>query len=772
MRIILFIAVFFFGEVFFSQDFGIGSWRDHLPYGNVTHVEKLNNKIYAATQYALFTVDLEDNHVERLTKINALSDFSITALGKNDNQQTIILGYANGNIDLIQNDVITNLSAIPNSSMTGDLQIYSIHNSGDLAYLACGFGIVVLDVSKQEVKDTYIIGNGGAQIEINDVVTNDTAIFAATNTGIKYALLDSPFLSDYSAWYDFQPPHPNSKYSIIETDGSKLFVNLSIDTGYANDTLFYFNGTTWDTTSFFINDDFYAISTSSPEIIVSANGRILKLNSNLDVLETVFALGGSNPIAPNAAIFDGVDYWEADRETGLNKIRNSWSYNSYLISGPYTNEAFSLSAKEDLLYVAAGRPEGTNWNNTYNWRGVFVYDQYNWDNYSSKTKPEFTDSTYDITHIAIDPKDENHIFISTFNDGVIEMQGSQFINRYSFYNSSLQISNIHGGNQVKVAESQVDNNGVLWVANSFVGEPLSVFAEGKWKSFYCGSSASDKVITDIYADQTYGYIWLAVKSTGLLVYNYNSTPLDESDDEYFMLTTSEGQGNIPNSIINDITEDQDGEIWIGTEEGPAVIYNANQIFDGGDFDAQQILIEQEGVIQVLLETEPISAIKIDGGNRKWFSSASGGIFLMSADATEMLHTFTAENSPLFSNEVNDLAINENTGEVYIATTLGIQGFKSDATTPDLTFDSIYAYPNPVRPEYTGPIAIKGLMNNSSVRITDASGNFVFAGQSIGGEATWNGLNSKGERAATGIYYVFVIDENGQSKAATKIMFIN
>lgn len=754
-----------------AQEFSLGSWRDHLPYSNVTHVAQIDDIVYAATPYAVYTVDLEDNSTTRYTKINLLSDFAVSAMAKNASQKTIIVGYENGNIDLIKNDKVINISAIPNSSLTGDMRIYNIHSENEFAYLACGFGIVVINVKKEEVKDTYIIGNGGMQIKINDITINDTSIIAATDNGIKYANKNEAFLSDYSVWKNLNVPVSGS-YSIVAQGQEYLFANLQIDTGYSNDTLYTFNGVSWDTTSFLISNDFYDVNVEGDEVLISANGSVLRLSQNLEIRETVFSLGGSTSISPNGAIYDGLDYWVGDRENGLNKVRNSWLSESYLLSGPYSNEAFSLAAKGDMLFVSAGRVEGTNWNNTYNWRGVFAYNQYDWKMYSSKTYTEFTDSTFDVLSVAINPKDENHIFINTFVDGVIEMQDGEYVDRFSFYNSSLQVSNIHGNNQVKVAEGQIDNNGVYWAANSFVSEPLSVYTEGEWKSFYCGPSATDKLITDIYVDKTYGYIWMAIKSTGLLVYDYKSTPLDETDDEYKLLTTAEGAGNIPNSIINDITEDRDGQIWIGTEEGPAVFYNPTEIFNGSDFDAQQVLIEQDGVIQVLLETEPISAIEIDGGNRKWFCSASGGLFLMSADATEMIHTFTSDNSPLFTNEINDIAINENTGELYIATSIGIQGYKSDATEPQLTFDSIYAYPNPVRPEYTGPIAIKGLMNNSSVRITDASGNFVFSSQSIGGEATWNGLNMKGRRAATGVYYVFVVDENGESKAATKILFVN
>ena len=318
-----------------------------------------------------------------------------------------------------------------------------------------------------------------------------------------------------------------------------------------------------------------------------------------------------------------------------------------------------------------------------------------------------------------------------------------------------------------------DKDGNFWVANAFVNEPLSLYTPDEvWKSFTCSAEMKGGICTDLYIDKTNGYIWMAAKGGGVMVYDNNQTPLDETDDQFKNLSTSEGNGALPSDIINTIVEDKNGAIWLGTENGPVVIYNPKNIFDGGSYDAQEVLIEQDGILEVLLGTEDINEIVIDGANRKWFATEGGGLFLISEDGTTMINSFTTENSPIFSNTINALAINPNTGEVYVGTDKGVMGYKGEATEPNSSFSNVYAYPNPVRPEYEGKIAIKGLTNNSDVKITDASGNLVASTTSLGGQAVWDGKTLSGERVATGIYYVFIVTEDGSDKIATKLLFIN
>jgi ligand-binding sensor domain-containing protein len=207
--------------------------------------------------------------------------------------------------------------------------------------------------------------------------------------------------------------------------------------------------------------------------------------------------------------------------------------------------------------------------------------------------------------------------------------------------------------------------------------------------------------------------------------------------------------------------------------GICVFYSPENFFiPGQNFDAQQILVQEGSYTQYLLENEMVTAIAVDGANQKWIGTDRGGVFLFSPDGTKKIYHFTIDNSPLFSNRITALAINPLTGEVYIGTDKGIISFKSTATEGGDTFSDVYAYPNPVKEGYTGYIAIKGLVQDAEVKITDISGRLIFATKASGGQAIWDGKNFSGKRAKTGVYLVMASNSDGSEKIVTKILIIN
>jgi len=756
-----------------AQDFGVGTWREHLPYNRTIAVDVVGSKTYAATPYGLYYFDSEDNNLERFNKINGLSDFSVTAMQTNQQNNTLIVGYQSGNIDLIKNGRVINVSAIVASNLLGDKQIYGIHNEGKYAYLACGFGIVVLDVTKEEVKDTYIIGVGGSQVIVYDIAINDTKIYAATDEGIYSADKNNAFLADHTIWnVDSSIPNFAGEFNIIHYANDKIYANLQVE-GYGTDTLYFLENGVWNQLDVLAISDQLAIENKEGNILVCQHGIIAELDANNELISSLFTYNGIG-MEPNGCIWDGNNYCIADDRYGLNISKTNWTTSNYLITGPSSNYVFDLDCIDDKLWVATGRVDGTIWNNTFNSNGIYSFDQYDWSQISrgAIASPTLLDSTYDFVHVTIDPTDPAHAYASSFSGGVVEIQGTEVVNRYSYYNSTLQVSNLHGGGSVKVSSTALDGDQNLWVANPFTNKPLSVLtSDGEWMSFNCGSELNNQLCIGIMVDQN-DDVWISFQNKGILVYDFNDTPLDASDDQYKLLTNSEGNGNLPSRIVTTMVEDLDGEVWVGTESGPAVFYNTQGVFDNSaDYDAQQVLIDQDGSVQLLLETENISDIQIDGGNRKWFATKGGGLFLMSADASELIYSFTKDNSPLFSNNIIALAMNHITGELYIGTDLGIMGYKGEATVGENDFSDVYAYPNPVRSDYTGTIGLKGLMENSDVKITDAAGNLVFNTTAIGGQATWDGNNIFGERVASGVYYCFAVSTSGKSKAATKILFV-
>jgi len=328
---------------------------------------------------------------------------------------------------------------------------------------------------------------------------------------------------------------------------------------------------------------------------------------------------------------------------------------------------------------------------------------------------------------------------------------------------------------IRVSGMEIDRNtGTLWIGGSGSADLLYAKTQaGEWYSFDIEGIGSI-TLSDIAIDNI-GQKWVvAPRGVGMVVFNDNGTLSSTGDDQSIKLTQNANNGNLASNSVFCIASDFDGEIWVGTDNGISVFYSPESVFAGGNFDSQQILVEQDGYAQYLLENETVTAIAIDGANRKWIGTAKAGVFLMSDDGTEQIQHFTVENSPLFSDQITSLGIDHLSGEVFIGTDKGIISYKGTATwgNPEFTEDDVYAYPNPVEPHYEGPIAIKGLVRDADVKITDAAGHVVYATVADGGQAIWNGNSFNGRRAKSGVYMVFASNEDGKETFVTKILFIN
>ncbi|MBI3237410.1 MAG: ABC transporter substrate-binding protein, partial [Flavobacteriia bacterium] len=351
------------------------------------------------------------------------------------------------------------------------------------------------------------------------------------------------------------------------------------------------------------------------------------------------------------------------------------------------------------------------------------------------------------------------------------VQDGLVTNIYSPTNSLLELSSLGNGNTC-ISAVEYDENGNLWMLNGYSLQPLKVrLSDGTWKGFETGTD-SKNVFTGKLAIDYNGNKWFGIYGTGLVGYDDNGTPETPGDDSYKTLTTGEGLGNLPSENVTAIAVDFDNEIWIGTEAGFGVLYNSDGIFSGSNgYDASRILITYEGNVEYLLGSTSITDIEIDGGNRKWIATASNGIFMLSADGQQVLAEYTKENSPLISNNIMDMEFNQVSGELFIITDLGMVSMRVDASFEDETYESTTVFPNPVKPDYFGPVTIQGIRYDSDVKITDVAGNLVYKTTSNGGTATWNGKTINGEDVASGVYLIWTATNTGKSKKVGKVTVI-
>ena len=764
----------------------IGHWRDHFQYRKTIAVVQGNEDIYCATTTAIFKYNEQSGETERYTKVNALNDVDILAVGWNTEQSALLVGYRNGNLDVIRGGNSTNLPDIKRSSIVGDKGIYTMLERGGLVYLGCGFGIVVVDLVRMEVKDTWLIGPNAAQLQVNSIAFHGDSIYAATQQGLYAAWQAEANLAAYTNWHKRPDvPGANGKFSAVLSFGDKLLVNhkKSSDPSVPLDTAYYYDAG-WHIMEAIQGNVNMAlrVSPDGSTLTVTQQGRVRQFNTALG--ETYYAdrASGNSPMDPVDAIGrTGGGLWAATRRHGLVRFNGEEDVVDIYPNGPANNSVYRMSSAKGSLYVTTGAPSG-NWGDEFRKDGVHYLVDGRWATTDLTNDPlfasgsnDFAGGLNDVMPVQVDPEDGTHAFVGSWDDGLLEMRNGRGVGFFGADNSSLQRDQNSSSNSVGtlVGGLAYDEKGNLWVTNSNCSSPISVrMKNGTWHSFSANTAlANNTLVSDIIVGKN-GYKWIVrPRSSGMLVFTDNGTPSEPGDDQAKALSTFEGQGKLPSMDVFAVAEDKDQQIWVGTGKGVAVFYNPDAVFTSSNFDAQQILIEQDGNVQILLETESVSAIAVDGANRKWLGTQTGGLFLVSADGTKQIAHFTAANSPLPSDNVICLSIDAITGEVFIGTDQGIIGYRSDATEGSLTADCASVFPNPVRETFTGPVAITGLVQGSDVRITDVAGNLVFHTISLGGQAIWPATDLSGNRVSTGIYLVLAVDPDGKRKCNTKVAVV-
>ncbi len=760
----------------FSQIPAIGEWRTHMPYNLVIDVAIADDIVYAATPYNLFTYNTVDNRIERFDKIKGLSSVDVTEIGYNKQRKEVLVAYSNANLDVIDTEQnVFNISDIKDKDILGNKTINNIVFKENLAYLSCGFGIVVLDMDKREIKDTYYIGAEGSTVNVLDLTYNETHFFASTESGIYYADVNANNLADFNQWTkDLSLIHPDLPYNLIENFQGKIYTNY-YSQKYNQDTMFVFDGQNWDYFSVDNTSEHHEMNVNEDKFILVNRYGVSVFNSDMILDYKVRVPSGETLECFAAQLDEYENVWVGDKWKGMLKTWDKGKQGEIIKpNGPAAKDVFAMDAFGSSLWVASGGYQ-SDWAKLYNHYGVFSFIDDDWYTHNKKNTPAF-DTITDWVCAKVDNANPSIAYIGTWGGGLLKYENNQLVSVFGQNNSSLQ-PRIGDASLVFISGIDFDSQHNLWVANSSANDVLSVMKnDGSWKAFNLGAAMSAADISELIVDK-YDQKWIIKRKDGhLAVFNNNNTIDDISDDNIKILTSATGNGAIPGTKVYSIAVDHDGEVWVGSDEGVCVFYSPSNIFEPGvNYDASQILIPRNdgsGLADILLETETVTAITIDGANKKWIGTNRAGVFLLSEDGLEQIHHFNVDNSPLLSNNITDIAINEN-GEVFFGTANGIISYKSTTTPePPTGLGDVYAYPNPVRENFTGLIGIKGLVNNASVKITDSYGNLVFETRSEGGQAVWDGKDFNGRRAATGVYLVFVANDDGTETIVTKILFIN
>ncbi|MEO9533828.1 MAG: two-component regulator propeller domain-containing protein [Crocinitomicaceae bacterium] len=765
MKRLLFLSILLLSQIGQAQ-IGTGDWRIHFSAFNAIGIAETSSEIYMACSNGIISYDLEDNSVTTLTVTNGLSDLGISAIcAEND---VVVVGYANGNLDIIEGNTITNLPWIKKAELSGDKTVNSILFDGDLIYICTNIGLVLIDNERKEVKDTYYPYENPI---VHDIAIYQDTLFAATEIGIFKAQKDKEFLNDINSWTkltNLPSSIANSSFEEIETFGDKLlFVYSSIV--FQSDSMYYFENGQFNT---YAGNPLTlkALNVDGDKLLLSQFGTVEVLDENFNQETLIFEVEGNYPGSEGALIKDN-EIWFADERNGMVRGTNSWTAKSIFNNSPFADGSYRIDVQYGTVLVAGGGLTHNLQSNNFR-NGVYKFEDEEWTNFNYETQDTMSfDRNWDFISVVVNPNNTDELAFGSSSEGglMVVRDGGNVTEVFDETNSSLERAN----GVIVISDMKYDPAGNLWILNKGV-EPLKmVTPEGLWYSFTLGSAAKNNHPYRLLIDQN-GTKWVGVNQVGLVAFNENGTFDDSSDDQWRTLSAADGYGNLPSVFVKALAEDVDGEIWIGTDFGMVVLYNSSNVFEGefGEYDANPILIEVDGEVEKLLGETDITSITIDGGNRKWISTSSSGVFCLSEDGTEEVYRYTLANSPLISDNVFDIRTDLLTGEVYFATEAGLVSVRTDATLGDPEFENVTVFPNPVRPEYSGPITVQGLGYESDVKITDVSGNIVFKTVSNGGTIIWDGKTLQGERAKSGVYLVWAASISGKGREVAKILFIN
>ncbi len=753
-----------------------GTWTYYFSYSNATKVVHTGSKVYCATEGGLFFIDLTDNSLHTISTGDGLSDIGIQTLAWHESLKLLMIVYKNSNIDLITNNRIINLGDIKRKLLAGDKTIYNILFTGKDAYLSCGFGVVAVNLERAEIKGTYHIGENGSTIKVFDTETDGRYLYAATERGILSVSLEGANLLDYNSWTRLETvPHANEKFSHLAMLNGNLMAVYTTDQ-YAGDESYLFGNGQWkrivpEVTYF--ND----LSVNSDRVVATSREEIFVFDHSLNLIgrykeymienQTVF------PIQPRSAISDpDGSLWIGDYSLGL--IRHSGQKSVQLLpSGPLSNVVFSLTTfQDDLWFTPGGRSD--SWNNQFRQPVFQLFREGEWSGFTKKEFPGMT-GFWDIVQVVADPGDKNHVFAASWGGGVLEFKNNQLVNRYNNQNSILQtaIPEMPLEPYTRIGGMAFDSEKTLWVTNSQSSNGLcSLSPAGEWKGYELTEiSGLQFSIGQVIVTQNNDKWVVAPRGHDVYVVNKDGTKKKQLLVTSYFNNNEQEIYNRMNDVYS-IAEDLNGDIWIGTSVGVAVFSNPRQIWQTSEYFAYQPSLElNDGLYHPLLETETVSAIVVDGANRKWLGTKKSGIYLVSQNGDREVHHFTSENSPLLSNNITSMALSGNTGELFVGTDKGLISYMTDAPKGKDDYSLVYAYPNPVRETYQGDITIAGLVNDSDVKITDVAGNLVFKGKSLGSKIIWDGKNLNGRRVSTGIYLFFCSDPVGEKSHTGKLLFI-
>lgn len=755
------ILLLFCSAIVYGQYAG---WSSFYSYNQITGVVGAKDGlVYGLAENSLFSYDPAANEVVPITTVNGLLGDDVNTLSISDNY--MMVGYQNGMLsvhNLTDGSVVIDNSIDRNITIPGNNKaINSFLLKDQTLYISANYGISSYDFANNLFIESYFFGVNNSQIQVNQTALVGTSLYAATEEGLYKASTDDPNLVLESAWSKIAAGQwkaiglvNNTLLGVVQLGAvsicNALINDIAVERHRESGTLLWVD----------VNED---------ALILSFSNKILSFDADQLVSTLATATGNLSGQTFSSATQLGDNLFIGTSGSGL-LLQNPSETRVVSPSGPLRNDIFDLSVvAENDIWIAHGAFSHRYNPYPLNAYGISRLSESGWQNlpYSSLS------GALSIVRVVPNPNDTSQVFACAMHHGLLEINNGVVGTLWNHTNSGLEsLDPFEFGENpnyrsVRIRDVAFDSKGSMWSITSYVAKGLKKRSvDGNWQSVDLLPVLSSLTEAAGYSKLEISpndEIYFGSSSSGLIGYaEINGTQVLRS------IGVAE---NLPAEDVRSVALDYDDNLWIGTTNGLRVLYGASRMFTQ-DVSASTVVLEEGGNVGELLANQNIKAIEVDGNNQKWVATDGAGVFLFAEDGKKTIHHFTKENSPLPTNFIQNLAYDNQSGKIFIATSSGLIAFQGNAFAPSETLEKIEVYPNPIRPRYTGLLTIRGLQADCVVKITDIVGNAVYETTSTGGSVQWDMNSFSGKRVRSGVYLIFVTTKDGMDSSVEKVMIIN
>jgi ligand-binding sensor domain-containing protein len=713
------------------------NWKTYSDMKSVSEAAAANGELWAATTGGGFSYNTSDTLFNTFQRTDGMQGIELTAITI-DNQGKIWFGSDEGAIDVYDPTTkkISSILDIENSSYSTK-EINNLASYGDTIFVSTDYGVSLINSENLSFIDTYFkFGNFSSNIKVNEVFKSNL-IYVSTVNGVAIQKEGASNLSAPESWNVYQQTDG------LPSIGINKIVNFNGQIIAATDAgLSVFDGNSWSNyLSNFNNVSINDLIVQGNDLYILANSIIYKYSQN--DLDTVY----SSAVQLNKLAYSESEGIIAASDKGIIIIKNN---KNVYPNGPFKNQFTDIAVdNNDILWAASGTDQ--------NGVGFYKLENGEWQNYNVANTPSIGTDYYFTVYAAPD----NTVYLGSWGYGFMRIKNGTYQN---FNASNTPIVGSDTQNYIVISGFAVDNNNNLWVLNygSLNKQPLSVLTtDSTWYNFQVPAQ-NNQYLKDQYGllIDLYNTKWFYSTNTadpGVFYFNENGTFNNTSDDVSGVITESNG---LNDNSVSSMLIDREGDIWIGTALGINVITNSDAV------------LNSQNALQIssiyALQGQSVSCMAVDQLDQKWIGTTQG-LILVNSDGSQVLASYNTQNSPLLSNTITAIAIDQNNGRVYVASNEGITSFDTPAIKPVDTFTKLSVYPDPYIVPNNNNLTIDGLIRDSQIKILTISGKLINQFSSPGGRiATWNGRDQNGNYVGSGVYLIIASDQNGNNVIAGKV----